>query len=308
MAGDAREQFRFTDTERDLVQSALPEDGEIIDARYFDNYNRPCPVKVTAVRSGGEVVVVVLRLARHGDVHREAQLLPVLLALGLPVPKVLAGPLTDPSVPHRPMTVLSFLPGGSVQDLALNSPEGCETAKRLVLNGAGMLAHQTEAVRSSRVGDSLPRQSLFSFLTDIQSTDHTWLEDPLVVEAVDWLELTIGHIDTPLVFTNGDYNAQNFLTDGQRITGIVDFEEAAFQDPLLGLAKYPVYDLHPLNKAGFVDQFLEEEGYSHEDLRPRLALWCIRTLVREIPYEDGDDHDDRYRRQVLALLRSSLPD
>ena len=62
----------------------------------------------------------------------------------------------------------------------------------------------------------------------------------------------------------------NFLTDGKTVTGFLDFEDACFRDHLLSIAKYPVYDLHPFDKAGFVDLYLDSMGLDRSDFAPRL--------------------------------------
>ena len=81
----------------------------------------------------------------------------------------------------------------------------------------------------------------------------------------------------------GTHQPANFLTDGERVTGFLDFEVACFRDPLMGIAKYPVYDLHPLNKAGFVDLYLTSKGLDHTDFAPRLALMCLETCSEVCP-------------------------
>jgi len=113
-------------------------------------------------------------------------------------------------------------------------------------------------------------------------------------------------ISEPLVFTNGDYQPANFLTEEGELSGVVDFELAALQDPLVGFAKYPIYDMYPLNGAGVVDDFLESCGYSWKDFAPRLALGCLITLQREIIVEGGDEHEHRYRERVITLLYHAL--
>ena len=74
----------------------------------------------------------------------------------------------------------------------------------------------------------------------------------------------------------------------------------------MGIAKYPVYDLHPLNKAGFVDFYLEAKGYDHTDFAPRLALMCLTTLQKEISLRPTNAGEESYQRHVLQLLRDSI--
>ena len=59
----------------------------------------------------------MLRSVRHGSVGFEANLLRVLGRLGLPVPRVLAGPALEPA--GRSMVVLSMLPGRNLQKFSM---------------------------------------------------------------------------------------------------------------------------------------------------------------------------------------------
>lgn len=98
------------------------------------------------------------------------------------------------------------------------------------------------------------------------------------------------------------------------LSGFLDYENAAFRDILLGLAKYKTHDLHPLNKAGVVDAWLASRGVPEPVFSLRVAIWCLRTLAKEVQLiaEDGDglseegEHDGEYRDHLLTLLRSSL--
>ena len=123
---------------------------------------------------------------------------------------------------------------------------------------------------------------------------------------ISCLRPRIERIATPLSFTNGDHQPANFLTDGERITGFLDFENACFRDPLMGIAKYPVYDLHPFNKAGFVGLYLSSRGYNRADFAPRLALMCLQTLQQEIPIKPASDDEKNYQQHVLKLLDDSI--
>ena len=92
------------------------------------------------------------------------------------------------------------------------------------------------------------------------------------------------------------------------LSGVIDFEAADFQDPLIGFAKYPIYDLRPLNKAGAVDAFLRVRGYSNQDFASRLALGCLITLQKEVSVEGGDEQECHYRAHILELLTHALSD
>ena len=74
----------------------------------------------------------------------------------------------------------------------------------------------------------------------------------------------------------------------------------------MSIAKYPVYDLHPFNKAGFVDLYLDSMGLSRSDFAPRLTLMCLVTLQREIPVQPDSEDQYRYQAHVLRLLDEAM--
>jgi thiamine kinase-like enzyme len=187
----------------------------------------------------------------------------------------------------------------------------------------------TERLNEEAAADHLVRRDLLTELRLIVERGGPWLLQPLFWQAVRQLIPVLARIDTPLVFSNGDYNPANFLSDGQQITGFVDFEMACFEDPHYGFAKYRVYDMYPFHKTGLVERYLQGCGLSETEFAPRLAVRCLWTLQREISVfaENARPHDwtevfadasadtatddlqagqDGYRRHVLKLLRQSL--
>jgi aminoglycoside phosphotransferase len=287
-----------------LALSVFPPGSTILRAHYFDNYDLPCPINVTIAEPGGAVRSVVLRTARKGSIELEAELLALLDRAGLPVPKVLAGPATTDDQPANAL-ITSVLLGRDLQSLAMLPGANLVEIMDVLAAGIHVLASATTAVQASPVADRLPRHTLHEQLA--LGIDSHWLEHPAYSNAVDRLDSELARITTPLVFSNGDYQPGNFLADDGQLTGVLDFESAAFQDPLFGLAKYPIYDLSPLNAAGFVDHYLRVSGFSKQDFLPRLALGCVLTLARQIPVEGGSAADQAYRRHVLTLLDASLP-
>jgi len=258
--------------------------------------------------AGDEARSVVLRLSRHPDrVATEAKLLATLANLGLPVPDVLAGPATDPDVAETcPFTVLSMLPGQDLQRLSLSSPVGLATAKFLVIEAVARLHALTATVRNTSVAAELPSRDLWAEVRAVLDRGGPWPDEPVFRDAVRQLEPILRAIRTPLVFSNGDYQPGNFLSDGHALTGFVDFESACFEDPHYGFAKYLVYDMDPLNDAGLVEHYLAVNGLSQRDFAPRLAARCLWTLQREIPASGGSPGAQRYCEHVLGLLREAL--
>ena len=290
-----------------LILSLCPDGAKITEARYFQEEYLPCPIMVRATSADGRETPLVLRIARHGKhgVEREVKLYRSLARLGLPVPEVLSEVKSDPDHPGiGQMAVLSLLPGKDLQKWSEVSPSGLELACTLLSEGIGCLQQLTEPLHQDESTADLPRRDLGSELQQIVSQGGPWLQEVEFVESAEVLGPFLFAIDIPLSFSNGDYQPGNFLSDGHRLTGFVDFESACFEDPHVGLAKYPIYDLRPLNKAGFVSQYLRDRGLSASDFAPRLALRCLSTLQREISVSGQEDAG--YRNHVLRLLRQAL--
>ena len=78
----------LTRSEQEKIFQIDPSFQSISEAVYFDNYDLPCPVRVSIATEDNKVILVVLRKNRHGDVRKEIQILRALKEFGLPVPKM----------------------------------------------------------------------------------------------------------------------------------------------------------------------------------------------------------------------------
>jgi hypothetical protein len=204
------------------------------------------------------------------------------------------------------MILLSLLPGIDLQKFSMGSPDRLEASKRIFLEGISRLSALTGPLSEAFDGRGIPRRTLLEQFEVAADGASDWWGVPAFRSASEALRPVLGSIDTPLVFTNGDYQPGNFLTDGHTVTGFLDFEGACFQDPLIGFAKYPIYDLHPLNKGGIIEYMLGALGYTQHDFAPRLALGCLTILRKEIAAHESPAEDPSYREHVLALLSDSV--
>jgi len=293
----------LTPFQQKMLLSICPPGSRIVEACYFRREYLPCPVRVVVRGSDGSTRTLVLRMARHGDVQQEARLLPILAGMNLPVPQVLAGPARDGDAPGNPaIAVYSLLPGINLQELSQRSAQDCRLAGRLVIEAARQLASLTSKLRAMPQAGFVPTITLRDQLRGVLNKDDAWLREGAFRAAIEKLQRVLDDASRETVFTSGDYQPGNFLTDGTHVTGFVDFEMARCQDFLFGFAKYPIYDLHPLNKGGFVAFLLEQEQIAPRDFDVRLALGCLMTLQREIPVTGGDAD---YREHVLRLLAAA---
>src|ERR1051326_3225715 len=134
----------------DLILSIFSPRASLLSARAFQPEYLPGPLKVEVMAPGNRSEAVVLRLARHHQVPLEAQVFELLSRLGLAVPRVLAGPVTDPAAPELgPMAVRSLLPGESLQQWSQTSAAGLDLALSLAVEAITRLHQLTEAVRQA---------------------------------------------------------------------------------------------------------------------------------------------------------------
>src|SRR4051812_10865033 len=109
----------------DPLQRAIlqiyPQAARIIDLQSFRPGYLPYPARLTVETATGETAVCVLKVSEHADkLAYEASVLRALADLQLPVPEVLADPVTVADTPD-PLTLMliSELPGQSLPWMGL---------------------------------------------------------------------------------------------------------------------------------------------------------------------------------------------
>jgi aminoglycoside phosphotransferase (APT) family kinase protein len=284
-----------------VVLSAFPAGARIVGSRRCRDWSRrPYPLYVT-VESGGEVTVVLKADRKPYRVAGEATLYPVLAALGLPVPRVLAGPSPHPDVGD--LVVYSLLPGAPLPSVGSVSLNEIDRTCRLLIEAVDRMHALTAALVASPVGPSLTRTTLADDLRRRDGEARAWADHPVVASAVPALREAVAAVSTPLAFSNGDYNTWNFLHEGETLTGILDFEMAGFADPYLPFSNYVVwsFDDHGWGagrKAGLVERYLYRHGVSRRQFAVRLGIVCLR----ELGTLSRDQETIPLARHVLGLL------
>jgi len=288
--------------ESEFICAAFPQGAKILSAHFFDNYDLPCPVLVTLELTDGTKRKAVFKKSRGSRHHHEPEILQLLKNLGFPVPAVLKSS-SGTDAGSGKLTLMECLPGVNLQKLSMSSPNNLRQAKRLLIEGVvrlNALSPQLEA----NADELLPNVRLTDVLRTIESRKSAWSEHALFRDAIS--HLRTGLPNDSLVFSNGDYQPGNFLTDGKMVTAYLDFEDARFEDRLIGFAKYMIYDIAPMNRAGLVSDYLAYAGASPADFAPRLTLGCLRTLQNEISPTENDREMTAYRERVLDLLNKSI--
>ncbi|HEV7300066.1 MAG TPA: phosphotransferase [Tepidisphaeraceae bacterium] len=297
----------LTAFEHKLILTHFPQGSTAVGSMSFPGHNKRYPLRVTVTLPDGREETVVLRQDdKPGGSHLESQLLPVLHRLGLPVPQVLAGPTVDPTHPDSPAKIVFSLLTGT--DLLRSCWD--TTSNRLdfiaetTLDAIDRLHALTEAVTADPVAKIIPRHSLADELKQVRQTGGRWTSHPLFAEALERVTPAVETIETPLVFSTGDYNPGNFLTDGETVTGYVDFAWTCFQDPYVGITRYWLNEWYPLNKVGIVERYLFRHNVPRTEFAPRLVVRALAMLQNEcIPV---DPKNDPTRDKTLELLKLGL--
>ena len=302
--------------------------ADVSSVDYYDNYNLPSAIRVELTDGRG---VALRRGSRSGSVSLEAAAFALLADVGLPVPTVLAGPAGPSELPGEAddCLLVAELPGINLQKLSMIAGETGHAA-RLLGEAVDRLLAIGPACRAHPAAGQFPVLSLRDELCEVEAADNGagWLRHPEFASsyrATGRLLADAEHTERQFTALFGDLQPANFLAArgeahveaGWQLTGFLDYEGAAFRDVLLGLAKYKTHDLHPLNKAGAVEAWLAKRGVPSAQFAVRVAVWCLRTLAKEVApppgqasggdgeTRDGGD-DEAYREHLLHLLRESL--
>jgi len=209
---------------------------------------------------------------------------------------------------ERTLVVLSELPGRSLPWCGITSLAEANLACRLTLEGVARLHHLTARVQDD-AASLFPQNTLAAEYASTVADRGEWRNVGIFHEAVEAVGATLAEADTPLVFSNGDYNPLNFLCDGQALSGFIDFEGACFENPHIGFAKFLVWSRDEYGwgtgkKAGLVERYLYTRNISRRAFAPILVLRCLRHLIREISLTGSKD--EAAREHILQLIAEGV--
>lgn len=294
-----------------FLQSAFPASAQLVDLQSYRPDYLFFPARVTLQQADGNLVHGVLKLHEQlATLQKEAKVAAMLSDFGLPVAQVLAGPsaLTDHEQ-FQAAILWSELPGASLPWVNLKSLDDAYLTYRLLRQGVLTLHGLTERVRQHPLAAELPVRTLQAELDRAIAQAGRWLEIETVQRTVAALQRVIPTIKTELVFTNGDYNAINFLHQEGQLSGFVDFEFACFEDPYIGFSKMIFWSFDNYGwgaglKAGIVERFLYDQGVSKRDFAPRLALRAFTQVMRDVSLDKPEDR--REMDYVLGVMEECL--
>lgn len=295
-----------------VLLSLFPPGTRVIQSQpYRPDYRRyPMCVHLQTLGDGARRCVVKINLP--GLIEREVKALRLLSRVGLAVPEVLFDPVPLPSEENmseeRTLVVLSELPGRSLPWCGITSLAEADLACRLTLEGVARLHHLTARVQDD-AASLFPQNTLAAEYASTVAEMGEWRNVGIFHEAVEAVGATLAEADTPLVFSNGDYNPLNFLCDGQALSGFIDFEGACFENPHIGFAKFLVWSRDEYGwgtgkKAGLVERYLYTRNVSRRAFAPILVLRCLRHLIREISLTGSKD--EAAREHILQLIAEGV--
>jgi aminoglycoside phosphotransferase len=292
----------MVDQLKHAILQIYPQAAQIISLRSFRPGYLPYPARLTVQTTTGETLVCVLKAGADADkIAFETHVLRALTDLQLPVPQVLADPVTIPSAPE-PLTILliSKLPGGGLPWISLNNLATANRTCQLVHEAVDRLHALTPAIRAHPIAALLPSRTLDAEVQAIRAHGSPWLQVPLFNDALNLVEAALPRYPSPLVFSNGDYNPLNFLVADNVLVGWIDFEYACFEDPYIGFAKFFLWADDEVGwaagaKAGLVERYL----YRHQ-VAP--AAFLVRLVLRGLSHvqETSPADPPAYMLQVIT--------
>jgi aminoglycoside phosphotransferase (APT) family kinase protein len=264
------------DTERALIERALARPVADATQAVWGFTNRTDIVTL----DGGERVVVQ-RYRRRQDADYRLRVMRALHApaaqAGITIPRIREADLdADPA-----WVIFDALPGVPVPDAGLESPHFPAMARAM---GELLAAFRTLPTTGLQLDD------LWADPERLAAHAARWVDDIPALGAPERGAL-IGLVDRvpalfagrPAVLAHGDFAPVNVLTDGESVTGLLDFESVRLADPLFDVAWWAwavSFASPPVLEAAW-PAFLHAAGIDASDpeLAARVrALQVLRTL------------------------------
>ncbi|HVU11290.1 MAG TPA: phosphotransferase [Phototrophicaceae bacterium] len=209
----------------DQLQEAIlqlyPNATRIIDIRSFRQGYLAYPARLTVQTTSGDRATCVLKVSADADkLAYEARVLRALTDLQLPVPNVIADPISiSDSSTTLNLMLISELPGQTIPWIDVTDLATADRTCRLVNTAVDRLHALTPAIAAHPIAPLLPVKTLEAEVEAIQARGGLWFDVPLFTEALKLVQTALPHYDNPLVFSNGDYNPLNFLVADDRLVG-----------------------------------------------------------------------------------------
>ena len=292
-----------------VLLSLFPPGTRVIQSQPYRPDYLHFPMRVHLQTPGDDARFCVVKIKPPDLIEREVKALRLMSHVGLAVPEVLFDPIALPPPEKRTLVVLSELPGCSLPWCGTTSLAEADLACRLTLEGVARLHGLTARIQELDAASLFPQNTLAAEYASTVANMGEWSRVGIVHEAAQAVGETLAEADTPLVFSNGDYNPLNFLCDGQVLSGFIDFEGACFENPHIGFVKFLVwsgdeYGWGTGRKAGLVERHLYTRNVSRRAFAPTLVLRCLRHLIREVSHTGSKD--EAARQHMLKLIAEGV--
>lgn len=296
-----------------VLLSLFPPGTRVMQSNPYRPDYRRFPMRVHLQTPHDGVRRCVVKINPPKLIEREVKALRLLSRMGLAVPEVLFDPVPLPPEEgiseERMLVVLSELPGRSLPWCGITSLADGDLACRLTLEGVARLHQLTARVQELNAASLFPQNTLAAEYASTVAGMGEWRNVGIFQEAVEAVGGTLVEAETPLVFSNGDYNPLNFLCDGEALSGFIDFEGACFENPHIGFAKFLVWSRDEYGwgtgkKTGLVERYLYTQNVSRRAFAPILVLRCLRHLLREVSLTSSKD--EAARQHILQLITGGV--
>ncbi len=229
--------------------------------------------------------------------------------LRLPVPRIVG----RSSWNNIPFIIMTKCPGVMLAEISSDYYDQ-------ILPNLIRAQHELHQIHRNQAGNvQNPSESWTDYLSHQFSGDHPWFPwsdivirpgiDPLVIESArSQILYELQHQSLPedsFSFLHTDFNQTNLLVDPNTLdlTGIIDWSEAIFRDPLYDLARIHLliihFELGPTGEQAFFDQL----NLSPQELQ-RENLYLHIIILTYISWYSEEDSD--FCRSRLALHQELL--
>ena len=93
-----------------------------------------------------------------------------------------------------------------------------------------------------------------------QARDAKLFPSPVIARAMNWVEANVPDQDDPVAFLHGDFGPHNILIDGDRVTGVLDWEISTPGDPAYDLCWFLNCAGTSVDREQFLDAYREAGG------------------------------------------------
>lgn len=127
------------------------------------------------------------------------------------------------------------------------------------------------------------------------------LNGEVVEKTVNTIKSLLPYCNTTKHLLHGDFGFDNALTDGKRITGLIDWAEARLGDFLYDVA-YLIFNSSAIDYKKLWLQFLKEKEITIENINERLLCYQLVIGLNSIAIAAHTNKEETYKVDLKKLL------